>query len=176
MLSSATQAPPQHPCPAPQQTVPHTVSPDWQTRQSVAFLHTRLAQSVTAGVGHCPLALHVAAAVRRPFAHDCPRPHVVPADLLVVSIQISAPVAHEYDPFLHGLDAVQLSPSRHGEHRPFKQKSLMPQLVPFGADMPVSVQTGAPVAQDSLPVWHLLDGVQEPPSLHVSQPPELVQT
>jgi hypothetical protein len=61
------------------------------------------AQVVVAGVGHWPLALHEAAAVRMPDAHDCPEPQAVPADLLVLSTHIELPVAHDVVPFLQAL-------------------------------------------------------------------------
>jgi hypothetical protein len=37
----------------------------------------------------------------------------------------------------------------------------------------VSVQTGVPVVQESVPVWQGLVGVQELPALQVTQPPPM---
>ena len=49
----------------------------------------------------------------------------------------------------------------------------VPQLVPFIAFVPVSMQTAAPLLQVSVPVWHLLLGVHGDPALQATQAPWL---
>jgi hypothetical protein len=58
----------QQPFPAAQHWPPQTVSPLPHSRHEVP-LQTPVAQLVTAGVGHWPLALHTAAAVTLPALH-----------------------------------------------------------------------------------------------------------
>jgi hypothetical protein len=139
-------------------------------------LHDPLAQLVTDGVGHWPLALHVAAAVTRPAVHDRPAPHVVPDALFVVSLHTCVPVLQEYVPFLQRFGGLQGALAVHALHEPLKQTRFVPHPVPFGTFIPVSVQTGAPVVQESVPPWHLFDGVQASPLLQVTHAPALLQT
>lgn len=84
--------------------------------------------------------------------HDFPRPQAVPRALLVDSMQTFVPVVQEFEPFLHGLAAVQGSPAVQESQEPLKQTEFVPQLVPLSAGAPVSLQTGAPVAHDCVPL------------------------
>jgi hypothetical protein len=57
---------------------------------------------------------------------------------------------------------------------PAEQSSFVPQKVPSGSAVPVSVQTDVPVAQESVPVWQgLPPGVQATPAVHATQEPAL---
>jgi hypothetical protein len=86
------------------------------------------------------------------------------------------PVAQDVAPFLQGFDGVQVLPSVQEEHVPFKQNRLVPHGAPLDRALPVSLQTGAPLVHDRVPVWHLLAGVQVSPLLHETQAPALLQT
>jgi hypothetical protein len=139
-------------------------------------LQKPLAQGVTVGVGHWPFALQTAAAVVLPFVHVGPAPHGVPGDLLPVSTHADMPVAQDVAPLLQTLAGVQVLPWVHGEQVPFRQKRLVPHGRPFETAAPVSLQTGAPLAQESVPLWHLLAGVHVSPLRQATQTPALLQT
>ena len=99
----AAQTPPQQPCPAAQQAVPHAT---WPLEQGALHVVAEALQPVEghvviAGAGHCPLALQTLAPVCTPAAQTWADPHEVPAGLLVVSEQTGTPVAQEKTPFLH---------------------------------------------------------------------------
>src|SRR5215471_6201012 len=49
----------------------------------------------------------------------------------------------------------------------------MPQLVPLGTEVPVSMQVWLPVVQTCVPVWHGLVGTHEPPFAHGTHAPAL---
>ena len=55
---------------------------------------------------------------------------------------------------------------------PFVQTMFVPHTVPFGR-LPVSLQTGEPVAHDTTPVLHALAGWQLAPAAHDTQVPAL---
>jgi hypothetical protein len=105
-------------------------------------------------------------------------PHEAPAVLLVaLSTQTEEPVPQDVVPTLQGLGLV-VHPMRPGVQDvqiPALQKRLfmVPQEVPSGSDVVRSVHMAAPVAQDSIPLWHALAGVQVPPLLQVAQVPAL---
>jgi hypothetical protein len=118
VVLSGVHALAQHPCPVGQHTPAHGVNPA-QSRHSVPpALQKPLAQFVTCGVGHWPLALQTAAAVKRPLVHDWAGPQGVPAFLLVVSVQTGMPVAQAYAPFLQGFAGGQVWPWVHDSHEP----------------------------------------------------------
>ena len=101
-------------------------------------------------------------------------PHALPAALFPPSTQTEVPVEHEVTPALQrfGL-VVQARPAVQAEHVPALHTRLVPQLVPSGSEVVVSVHTGAPVEQERVPVWHVLAGVQDCPLLHVTHAPAL---
>jgi hypothetical protein len=114
--------------------------------------------------------LHVEASVLTPAAQDCAGGQAVPAAWLPPSTQTGKPVAHDVVPgFLQGLVGVQAAPFMQVPQVPPRQNMVEPvagpQLVPSGANVPVSVQTGAPVLQTMAPVWHLLVGVHDIPAV-----------
>jgi hypothetical protein len=59
------------------------------------------------------------------------------------------------------------------QHAPLLHCRLVPHAVPLATFVPVSVQTGVPPLQESVPVWHGLGGVQAEPEVHVVQMPAL---
>jgi len=48
-----------------------------------------------------------------------------------------------------------------------------PHESPSASEVPRSTQVGVPVLQDNRPLWHGLDGLQAPPSLHAAHVPAL---
>lgn len=56
------------------------------------------------------------------------------------------------------------------------QTAFVPHAVPGESDVPVSTHVSAPVAQEVVPVWHGLAGVQERPAVHATHDPEPLQT
>jgi hypothetical protein len=150
----------------------HIVSPERQALQSVpAALHAD--GQVVIVVRHAPLASHIAADVRMPFAHDWAAPHSVPTGLLPLFTQTELPVAHEVRPSLQGSVGVHATPAVHGSQLPDRQTWFVPQLVPSARAAPVSWQVAAPVVQVSVPVWQGLAGVQAPPAVHATHAPVL---
>jgi hypothetical protein len=129
----------------------HIVSPARQALQSVPAVLQALGQVVMV-VTQAALALHIAADVLTPPAHDCAAPHSVPTDLLVVVAQTDVPVVHEVLPFLHGLLGVQVRPAVQETQPPVLQTMFVPQVAPSASEVPLSVQTEVPVVQDSVPL------------------------
>jgi len=80
-------------------------------------------------------------------------PQVVPFATFPDSVQTGAPVLQVYPAVRQGLPlTVQAAPTVQATHRPaVLQTKFVPQLVPAGRFVPVSVQTGAPVEQESVP-------------------------
>jgi hypothetical protein len=74
-----------------------------------------------------------------------------------VSLQVGAPVVQVSVPMWHGLVGVQAPPAWHVAHEPALHTMFAPQVVPF-ARLPVSMQTGEPVAHDVAPVLQALAG------------------
>ena len=103
-------------------------------------------------------------------------PQLVPAATGVagdVSTQAELPVLQEVTPAMQllapGLVA-QLAPGVHGLQLPLSQKRSVPQLVPLAPGLaPVSLQTTAPVEQETLPVSQTLLGVQAWPTVQETQ-------
>lgn len=63
------------------------------------------------------------------------------------------------------------------EHTPALQNrfelAVGPHAVPFASTTLLSTQRATPVAQESLPWWQALVGLQSPPSAHATQAPAL---
>ena len=100
-----------------------------------------------------------------PALHTRFVPHDVPFATLPCSTQTGAPVLHVVVPVRQGLPVTaQLAPTLQSPHAPTALQTLsVPQLVPAGASVPLSVHTGVPVEQDSVPWWHGFIGVQAAP-------------
>jgi hypothetical protein len=101
---------------------------------------------------HIPFALHAAGSVNTPPAQDWPAPHNVPWPLLVVSLQVIVPLAHEVCPFLHGFVGWHAWPAVHDTQLPALHTRFAPQTVPLGWFVPLSLQTALPVEQSSVPL------------------------
>ena len=80
-------------------------------------------------------------------------PHEVPLATLPDSAQTGAPVLQVVVPVRQGLPlTVQLAPTVQSPQAPAALQTLfVPQLVPAGTSVPLSLQTGVPVAQASKP-------------------------
>jgi hypothetical protein len=91
---------------------------------------------------HAPLPLHT---------RFVPQP--VPAGLLVPSMQVMTPVAHEFVPFLHAAFGFELHVpfGTQPPQLPLLQTRFVPQVVPL-AMFPVSTQTATPVTHETAPV------------------------
>ena len=88
-----------------------------------------------------------------PLLHTRFVPHEVPFATFPVALQTGAPVAHTTAAVRHGMPAsVQFIPTVQAPQTPVAlQTMFVPQLVPAGRFVPVSVQVGVPVAQASVP-------------------------
>ena len=93
------------------------------------------------------------------------------ARLVPVSVHTDVPVEHDVVPEWHWLVGVHEAPAVHAVHVPLLHTWLVPQVVPLATDVPVSVQTGKPVAQLTVPVWHTLVGVHAAPAEHAEHVP-----
>jgi hypothetical protein len=105
-------------------------------------------------------------------------PQLVPADLLLPSMQVWAPVVQEVVPFLQMLGlVVHDEPAVQATQPPEPlQTWLVPQLVP-GDLLPPSTQVRAPVAQEVVPVLQAVGlVVHDEPAVQATQPPEPLQT
>ena len=93
---------------------------------------------------HCPLALQTMLV-----------PQPVPAVFTAPSTQVSAPVAHDETPLVHGLGLpVHTWPAAQAVQPPLPSQTLsVPQVVP-AERLPKSTHTGAPVEQLTMPVLH----------------------
>jgi hypothetical protein len=153
----------------------HIVSPETHALQSVpAALHAD--GQVVVVLTQPPLALHISADVRTPFAHDWAAPHSVPTGRLPLFTQTELPVAQEVTPSLHGSEGVHATPAAQVTQLPVRHTWFVPQPVPSASDIPLSWQVELPVAQVSVPRWQgLLIGVQAAPAVHATQLP-LLQT
>ncbi len=81
-----------------------------------------------------------------PFWQTMLVPHEVPFALLPVSVHTDAPVVQTVAAFLHGFVVVQAVPAVQFTHVPLLHTMLMPHMMPFACDVPVSVHVGAPAA------------------------------
>ena len=88
-----------------------------------------------------------------PALHTRLVPQEVPFATLPCSTHTGAPVLHVVVPVRQGLPVtVQLAPTLHATHAPTALHTLsVPQLVPAGTSRFLSLQTGVPVAQVSIP-------------------------
>jgi hypothetical protein len=105
------------------------VWPVGQVAQSVPaalqpFVHCMVAAA------HAPFALHTAAWLSTPPAHDCPAPHSVPMPLLPVSTHTDAPVMHDVAPVLHVLVGWQAWPAVQETQLPVLHTRFVPHGVP----------------------------------------------
>jgi hypothetical protein len=66
---------------------------------------------------------------------------------------------------------VQVTFAVHAEQRPLRQTMFVPQGLPSPTLLPVSVHWAAPLAQLSVPVWHLLAGGQAMPATQATHRP-----
>jgi len=150
VVVNATHTFEQQLCPEAQQIPAQGVVPAPHDKQSVpAALHP-LAQVVRAGVGHCPFALQTAAAVVTAAEHACTAPHGVPLCLLVVTVHIELPLAHDVVPFWQAL-GWQVASWVQVAQVPARQNRFIPQFIPSEAAMLVSLQTTAPVEHEMVP-------------------------
>ena len=88
-----------------------------------------------------------------PELHTRLVPHEVPLATFPCSTQTATPVLHVVVPVRHGRPVtVQLAPTLQAPHAPTALQTLSgPQLVPAGTRMFLSLQTGVPVEQASIP-------------------------
>jgi hypothetical protein len=106
-------------------------------------------------------------------------PQLVPADLLVPSTQVMAPVEQEVVPFLQAVGLpVQVPPAVQATQEPEPlQTMLLPQLIPGDLLVVSSAQVMAPVEQDVVPFLQAVGFVvQLVPAVHETQPPEPLHT
>jgi hypothetical protein len=85
------------------------------------------------------------------------------------------PLAQVVVPSLQGFPVSQETLGVQGEQLPLLQYRFVPQPVPLATFIPPSIHSGTPLVQESVPVWHLLLGVQGAPAMQLMQMP-LLQT
>ena len=92
-------------------------------------------------------------AVQVPLLQTMFVPQEVPLETFPDSVQTGAPVSQTVLPVRHGLPlTLQLAPAVQLTQLPVAlQTLLVPQLVPAARSVPLSLQTGVPVAQASVP-------------------------
>jgi hypothetical protein len=92
-------------------------------------------------------------AVQAPPLHTRFVPQEVPFARFPDSVQTGAPVSQAVVPFRHGLLlTLQVAPTVQLAQLPVEPQTLfVPQLVPAASSVPVSLQTGVPVAHASVP-------------------------
>jgi hypothetical protein len=113
---------------------------------------------------------------QEPLAQICPEPQLLPFSAafgVPVSLQTGEPEPQLSVPWSHGLAGVQFEPLAQATQAPFEQTSPLPQACPFwaGFELPVSTQTGEPLAQDRLPWSHGLAGAQALPAAQATHVP-----
>ena len=123
-------------CPVSEQTMAgeQTVMPAWQTLDAVQ-------------ASPAVQATHV------PPLQTMLVPQEVPSATFPVSVQTGAPLPQAVVPVRHGaLETEQLAPVWQLTQVPLAPQTLfVPQLVPAETSFPLSLQTGVPVAQSSVP-------------------------
>jgi hypothetical protein len=89
-----------------------------------------------------------------PLLHTRFVPHEVPLGAFADSMHTGAPVLHVVVPMRQGLPAsAQAAPTWQSTQPPVAPQTLsVPQAVPAGTSVPLSTQTGVPVAQ-ARPPW-----------------------
>ena len=112
-------------------------------------------------------------AVHVPLLHTMFVPQEVPLVTFPDSEQTGAPVSQAVAPVRHGLPlTLQLAPTVQLTQVPVDPQTLfVPQLVPAVRSVPLSLQTGGPVAQASAPRWQALAGTQAAPSAQAAHCP-----
>ena len=92
-------------------------------------------------------------AMQAPPLHTMPVPQEVPLGTFPESVQTTAPVSQDVFPLRHGLlVTVQVAPTVQLTQLPVAPQTLLvPQLAPAARSVPLSLQTGVPVAQASAP-------------------------
>jgi len=111
--------------------------------------------------------------VHVPLLHTMFVPQEVPLATFPDSEQTGAPVSQAVVPVRHGLPLIlQVAPSVQLTQLPVAPQTLFrPQLVPAVRSVPLSLQTGVPVAQASPPWWQGFAGTQVAPSVHATHCP-----
>ena len=134
-----------------------------------------VSEHVIVGAQVCVPAWHgFAGAQASPAVHDAQAPelhtmfvpHDVPLATFPVSVQTGAPEVHTVAAVRQGLPVTtQLAPAVQAVHVPVAlQTLLVPHAVPAARLVFLSVQTGDPVAQASVPAWQGFVGAQAAPS------------
>jgi hypothetical protein len=134
-----------------------------------------VSEHVIVGAQVCVPAWHgFAGAQASPAVHDAQAPelhtmfvpHDVPLATFPVSVQTCVPEVHTVAAVRQGLPVTtQLAPAVQAVHVPVAlQTLLVPQAVPAARLVFLSVQTGDPVAQASVPAWQGFVGAQAAPS------------
>jgi len=92
-------------------------------------------------------------AMQVPPLHTMPVPQEVPLETFPDSVQTGPPVSQTVLPVRHGLPlTLQLAPTVQLTQLPVEPQTLfVPQLVPAARSVPLSLQTGVPVEQASVP-------------------------
>jgi hypothetical protein len=108
-----------------------------------------------------------------PPPHTMVVPQEVPLETFPDSVQTGAPVSQVVVPVRHGLPlTLQVAPAVQLPQLPVAPQTLfVPQLVPATRSVPLSLQTGVPVAHDSAPRWQGFVGTQLAPSAQVLHRP-----
>jgi hypothetical protein len=156
--------------PAPQAVPSAFGSPSTQRPGAVEDVHA-VAPSRHGFAGwHGAFGMH-AAATHEPPLHTLPPPQAVPSGLLLVTTQLGSAigVAQAVVPVVHGFSGWQTWFDAHvgATQAPAWHTLDAPQAVPSGRS-PASTQTGAPLAQPTLPWPHGFATAHAAPSV---QPP-----
>jgi hypothetical protein len=86
-----------------------------------------------------------------PAPLQTPPGHAEPAGTLPLDVQTGEPVVQLIVPVVHGFDGLQDVPDAHATHVPLPSHMPPAQSVPAG-ELPLVVQTGAPLEQSIAPV------------------------
>lgn len=138
----------------------HTWDPE--SHENVPFLHGLVGWQAPPAVQ----AVHTPARQTRFVPQDAPF-----GKLVVVSVQVAAPLAHDCVPVWQVLAGVQVAPVTQATHLAVvSQTMFVPQVVP-GALFVVSAHTDDPVTHDVAPFLHGFAGWQTVPSVHETHMP-----
>lgn len=110
-----------------------------------------------------------------PPASHTPPAHTVPGAAAPRSTHAGAPPEQSVAPARQTPPGSQLAPDVHGVQIPAPSHTPPAQAAP-AARFPETVQTGEPLPQSSVPVWHGFGGSQLAPGAHATQLPEPSQT
>lgn len=114
-------------------------------------------------------------ATQLPAALHTPPLHAVPTGSGLVALQTGDPVVHEIVPEWQAVAGVQAMPVVHALHVPLALQTPPVHAVPAG-ELPLAVQTGAPVVHEMVPVWQAVGGVHAIPLVQVLHIPLPLQT